>query len=422
MAKTQDILTNQIYPRLYDQANKYFPEFALVKNHQGWRSTNTLKIDGTKGTQKAKVYVYANNPKGFKDYRVGFKSFWDYIAQRDRLHTPKDIFLRLAQITGVDLEQDKSYQSVSNSTTTPIVPLSKTNKPAKINSQINLPLLYQAQEIMVANLQTDDSADSVRKYLTEERKVSLQEARELKLGFLANRNDLKAQLVNKFPEPEVKTFLDSLTGSIGKNYQLMIPYITVDLEHRGFIARAISVDDNQPKYLYSKGMKRSDTLFSSDCISPGNPLVIVEGIFDSLIIQKRLDIPAVALGGTSLNDGQLAKIKSNKPSLVILALDNDAAGNAAAMNIISKMQSQAPELPYRILQTPAYFKDPDGWIKEQGISPFSASLKTVMDSYSPENSLTTSINRNSVLVDFLSDEQKQKITYQQTVKSKQFQA
>ena len=421
MAKTQDILKHEIYPRLFQQADGYFPEFGFKKSPQGWRSTNTLKIDATEGDSKGKVYIYGNNPVGMKDYRLGFITFWDYIANQYGLSSSKEVLHKLADMTGVNLEQFKSNQFISTSKS-----FSDDRSSGQTSRQkapvVNPRLLYQAQEMMARNLQNSYGAAPVRKYLENERKITMKEAADMKLGFLSDRTDLASRLSLKCSESDVQQFMGSLTGNIGRQYQLMIPYTTVDLELRGFIARAITPQENQPKYLYSKGMKRSDTLFSLDCMFSRNPLIVVEGVLDSLLIQKRLDISTVALGGTSLNDGQLVKIKSIKPSVVILALDNDPAGNAAAMNVISKIQAQAPELPYRVLQTPSYFKDPDAWIRGQGIEAFSSALDTVMNSYSAQSGLTIPIERNSVLLDFLSAQDKQQITYQETVKSKQLQA
>lgn len=84
--------------------------------------------------------------------------------------------------------------------------------------------------------------------------------------------------------------------------------------------------------------KAGDFLFGFDNVEPCGELILFESIFNAMSVGD----DAVATGGASLKDGQIALIRALNPSIITFAYDNDGAGIKAiekdflALNKIKK--------------------------------------------------------------------------------------
>lgn len=95
-----------------------------------------------------------------------------------------------------------------------------------------------------------------------------------------------------------------------------------------FVARAIF--DTEPKKVLNAKIDRNDIIFNELFITWERPIVLTEGVFDALAVNRN----CVPLLGSSLSEKGLLfkKIMHYKPQ-VILFLDNDIAGHEATIKI-----------------------------------------------------------------------------------------
>ena len=114
MSTTKELLNDEIYPALYSQIDRALPEFKFKKTSNGYISTTDIKITGEKG-KVGKVYIYNNNISHLIDYTRASISLWNYIQQRDKLNTNREVLQRLAELSGVKLPQnEKEIQILKN--------------------------------------------------------------------------------------------------------------------------------------------------------------------------------------------------------------------------------------------------------------------------------------------------------------------
>ena len=94
-----------------------------------------------------------------------------------------------------------------------------------------------------------------------------------------------------------------------------------------------------PKYLYSKGLKKSRVLFGQYLITDKTPFVcITEGTLDTMWLDQH-GFPSVAILGASLSKAQEALTLGLQTEELVLCLDNDEAGQIGfqkAMGCLSK--------------------------------------------------------------------------------------
>ena len=94
-----------------------------------------------------------------------------------------------------------------------------------------------------------------------------------------------------------------------------------------------------PKYLYSKGLKKSRVLFGQYLITEKTPFVcITEGTLDTMWLDQH-GCPSVAILGASLSKAQEELTLGLQTEELVLCLDNDEAGQIGfqkAMGCLSK--------------------------------------------------------------------------------------
>ncbi|RPJ55864.1 MAG: DNA primase, partial [Dehalococcoidia bacterium] len=130
-------------------------------------------------------------------------------------------------------------------------------------------------------------------------------------------------------------------------HRLMIPIRDIQGRVIGFGARALS-DQQTPKYLNSPQtmlFDKSATLYGLDLarksIRAAGQVVIVEGYMDVIQAYQRGARNVVAQMGTALTEPQL-KLMASLARQIVLALDADAAGNAATIRSLSVARQLLP--------------------------------------------------------------------------------
>ena len=109
---------------------------------------------------------------------------------------------------------------------------------------------------------------------------------------------------------------------VNQYLDFMIPAKNADNEVLGWISRRLQAI---PKYLFSRGFKKSQTLFGINHIKEEQDLYIVEGALDCMWL-KQHGYASVGVLGANLSKKQIDLLGEINPSRVVLALDNDATG------------------------------------------------------------------------------------------------
>jgi len=107
-----------------------------------------------------------------------------------------------------------------------------------------------------------------------------------------------------------------------KYFDLLIPIETRESEILGWIARR---QQATPKYLFSRGLAKSKSLFGINHLSSVETLFVVEGALDAMWLDQH-NYPSVAVLGASVSKAQIDLISTLHPTEVVLSLDSDEAG------------------------------------------------------------------------------------------------
>lgn len=104
--------------------------------------------------------------------------------------------------------------------------------------------------------------------------------------------------------------------------------------------------------------QKENLVFGLDLWVPEVPLTLCEGTFDAMTIW------GTALGGSSLTEDQRSQVVACNPSMLVLALDNDAAGWAGAQAMERIFRYYLPEANIIVVFPPT--KDWNDLAKQQG--------------------------------------------------------
>jgi DNA primase len=130
----------------------------------------------------------------------------------------------------------------------------------------------------------------------------------------------KKYLVDRGITEELIQKWDICYSEFGRTkFRVVIPYINNKKQWEFYVARAF-YDSIKPKYRNPTGVAKNEVIFGEDKVNWKIPLVIVEGVFDSLVLYN-----AIPLLGSSVKGHKklLSKIIKNSTP-IILCLDQDA--------------------------------------------------------------------------------------------------
>ncbi len=119
-----------------------------------------------------------------------------------------------------------------------------------------------------------------------------------------------------------KNLINKWDCKVNKFGDFMIPAKNKENNNLGWIYRRLQAI---PKYMFSKGFSKSQTLFGINQIIDTDRLFIVEGALDCMWLHQH-GYSSVAILGASVSKKQLDLISSLNPGEVVLSLDNDTAG------------------------------------------------------------------------------------------------
>jgi DNA primase len=154
--------------------------------------------------------------------------------------------------------------------------------------------------------------------------------------------------------------------------RLTIPLNDASGQTVGFCGRAIG--SQEPKYRNSTGdllFQRNGLVFgldqASEAIRKQGIALLVEGPLDVIQLHQAGFTNAVACLGTSVSELQLQLLRRQGMKHLLIALDGDSAGQAAAERLIEHLQPQlvAGGLSVSVVQLPEG-QDADGLLRAQG--------------------------------------------------------
>lgn len=121
-----------------------------------------------------------------------------------------------------------------------------------------------------------------------------------------------------------------------------------------YIGRSID-NDGREKYTCMSGVERP--LYNEPALYAGKPCFVVEAPLCSISIMQAGG-NAVALSGIAI-EKLLAPIKEKRPAgVLLLALDNDDAGQKAQRELIEKLEAIG-NIPYKVVNPAGDYKDPN---------------------------------------------------------------
>ena len=117
---------------------------------------------------------------------------------------------------------------------------------------------------------------------------------------------------------------------------LCIPVDNKDNKTIGYITRRYEMI---PKYMFSKGFKKSRALFGINHIVDSETLYVVEGALDAMWLDQN-GYSAIAVLGAIVSRTQIDLISTLRPSEVVLCLDNDEAGRIGISKATEDMRKR----------------------------------------------------------------------------------
>lgn len=295
-----DFINNELYPVLFYHVDKAFPELQFTKSKNGhgkdWNSPLTLKgTEPTSGRREDKTVVTAKKPHLIHEQGGETYSLVSYQLLRTG-HYPGaqgkelvEAVRYLASLCGLELpdcetEEYKAYKERQEK-------------------------LENTMERMKQALRSPEGAETLR-YLTEERKYTLEEIDAMELGYCS---------------PGIAKTLEDAPYGAGDTYKLAIGYRSRG-RLLGYKLRAL--EDIKPKYKNSVGLPKSSSFFGLSGLKlTGNKekdrdLIIVEGELDALHAQALgVENIASSTGVDGINTEALLEAKKQGVKRITVVVD-----------------------------------------------------------------------------------------------------
>ena len=131
---------------------------------------------------------------------------------------------------------------------------------------------------------------------------------------------------------------------------LVIPMVDQDERAVGW---AIRQEHQIPKYLYSKGFKKSHILFGQHLVKPSEMVCVTEGPLDAMWLSQ-LGFNAVSILGAIVSKRQIELLLSLPTKEIVVCLDNDEAGQRASDRLSDGLRNKTV-LSY--IEIPSEYKD-----------------------------------------------------------------
>ena len=318
-----DFYERDVLPALTRRLDTAFPEFAWIRDPQGWHATNQAFTHSALGVRADRVVCHGNAPRGFLVHGRGATLWTTYLNDgrpargREFIATVRT----LAERAGLDASTLER-------------PPSSTERKAN--------LLHDAFVLCRRELASDRGA-AARAYLGS-RGIPTQRAADSGLGLMPDPNRVRLALASHgYGDDEITNAqinADSRwTGRIVGAWRDQHSRVST------LWARTIQPGTDD-RYLYLRGAARPDpipyglsTFLANGSRTDTRDLLLVEGVIDVHILRAHAINNVAALGGTATSRHLFEALADLGITNVTLALDNDAAGHAATTRAIEASAS-----------------------------------------------------------------------------------
>lgn len=253
--------------------------------------------------------------------------------------------------------------------------IDKSTGKKEVGRQRVLEMNKEAAKFFHNCLLDEKIGEAGRKYLMEERKLSMAVINHFGLGFAPNNFFMLHDHLQKLGYTEEEMTVGFLCGKNDRGAydyfrnRVIFPIIDTVGNVVAFGGRVL--DDSKPKYLNTSdtpAFKKSKNLFALNFAKnhSENQMVLCEGYMDVIALHAVGIENAVATLGTAITSEQ-ARIFSRYTKKVIISYDSDEAGQRAADKAFKLLQEVGVDV--RILKM-RDAKDPDEYIKKFGVASF----------------------------------------------------
>lgn len=298
MGNLEAFISNELTPILFDRVDIVFPEMEFKRRGNRWVSM--FHLDGSNSSSSDQTFIYENTPRIIRDNNGDKLSLIDYCLRYK---------LSLPESTSNSIKAVEWYCERLG-----IRP--PENTPEELQKWRELEekrdLLERLSDKMRAALFSEEGG-SVLKYLKEERGYSVDEVKEMELGYCSP--SIYEELRSNFKDQY----------GIGDKFVLSIPY-RVSGRIKGFTFRAISSDGQKySRYLAmgKQGLYGLTGLRLSGDKREDLNITVVEGELDSLRAQIKGVKNVVGLSGSSLTPEALIEAKNKGVKYVTILLDKE---------------------------------------------------------------------------------------------------
>jgi DNA primase catalytic core len=242
--------------------------------------------------------------------------------------------------------------------------------------------LYQVAYEWMHNQLFESHAEIELAYLITERKYNTEDITKSEWCYFPREVETRQYLLNKFPEYGKEIASLSLRGRKEDFSHLAFPYRDSCGRITGFVKRApaaegILINGKLERWDSTAGVSKND-IFNLCACKDKDSLLVLEGYPDALMFSVMGMDNVTAVGQGILSESHLEGLEKAKIKYVTLVFDNDAVGpkntEKAIKMLLDKTNITSYVLEPSLLGT---HKDPDEYVKANGIDAFSVLLKKI---------------------------------------------
>jgi len=242
------------------------------------------------------------------------------------------------------------------------------------NDDLNRTTLFEMCHGFFKTKLWSDEGEHVLNYLYG-RGYAMGEVEGMALGFYPGYDRLRQYLVSQgIGEDVIDQYLSPVWKKDVKDQELVIPFRDTSGRLMGFVGRDISLTgpDAYRPLVSMDGLE--DTPFLLDRARNREEVVLVEGMFDAMLIDRLETVPAIAIGTSGLNENHILAAMACGVKRFIIALGNGPAQERASADAYTLVRSKG--LDAATLTIPGDSKDLDEYIRSTSLHDFRKLLKT----------------------------------------------
>jgi replicative DNA helicase len=353
----QDYLDREVYPALFARLDSAFPEFSWRRRGGNWTASTWPSAFpyAVERENPDRLVVYSDRPHWIKLHGHGGVRLLDYVNGGRK--PEGDEFLqavrKLAELAGVDTSPlDRELSSAE---------AEEVHRREARRSVLDVAMDHAREVLWSAR------GEKARRYLTEQRKLTEAEVRDLGLGFYFSVSDMRAALEKEGVDLEaargVGVLWEKLEGYV------LFPWADANGQPLTLYGRwhEAKPPEGKPKTLSlpGEGTKRSPFYFDRVRDAGLRDVVLVEGLFDAALLQVRGDRRVVATVAAQLSVLQVETLARSRVRRAFICGDPDGGGDKGTLANIQALTKVGVDC-YVVPRLPDGL-DPDELVLRDGI-------------------------------------------------------